>query len=228
MELAADPANDGLVILAREQTAGRGRQGRRWLCPPGCGVLMSVLLLPPERLRQPALQTALAAVAVCETIYHHTRLQATIKWPNDVLVRGKKVCGILVEQGQGTVIGIGLNVNTPANAFVDADLPQAASLAVFANEPLSIDEVARTLIQSLDAGYSELLAGTTGDLEARWRWHSGLLGKQATLRTAVTTCTGRIVDFTFVAVTVQVADGEIRRIDPELIQQIIPVPGPDA
>ena len=87
--LAGDPANDGVVVRAREQTAGRGQHGRSWQCPADCGVLMSVLLFPPPPLRRPALLTAWAAVSVCDTIQQATGLQARIKWPNDVLIRGK-------------------------------------------------------------------------------------------------------------------------------------------
>jgi BirA family biotin operon repressor/biotin-[acetyl-CoA-carboxylase] ligase len=97
VELADDPCNHGTVILAAEQTAGRGQHGRTWHTPPGRAVLMSVLLFPPPALRRPALLTAWAAVSVCETIRQATGLQAKIKWPNDVLLRGRKVCGILTE-----------------------------------------------------------------------------------------------------------------------------------
>src|SRR5206468_7692987 len=85
------------VVLAREQTAGRGQHGRAWQAPAGSSVLLSVLLCPPPALRRPALLTAWAAVSVCETILQLTGLQAKIKWPNDVLIRGRKVCGILIE-----------------------------------------------------------------------------------------------------------------------------------
>src|SRR5213594_4122121 len=87
---ADDPNNHGLVILADEQTSGRGQQGRSWHAPVGKAVLMSVVLLPPAPLRRPALLTAWAAVSVCETIRQATGLQARIKWPNDVLIRGRK------------------------------------------------------------------------------------------------------------------------------------------
>src|SRR5262249_53884543 len=129
--LALDAKNDGLVILAEEQTAGRGQHGRVWLSPPGTSVLASVLLFPPPELRRPAVLTAWPAVSVCETIPVLTGLQAQIKWPNDVLIRGKKVCGILIEQGKGTVVGIGLNVNQTAEHFEEAGLPLAGSLAMF-------------------------------------------------------------------------------------------------
>jgi BirA family biotin operon repressor/biotin-[acetyl-CoA-carboxylase] ligase len=96
--LADDPGNDGIAILAREQTAGRGQHGRVWTAPAGSSVLLSVLLFPPPALRRPTLLTAWAAIAVCETITQLTDLSATIKWPNDVLIDGRKVCGILIEQ----------------------------------------------------------------------------------------------------------------------------------
>src|SRR5262245_27071882 len=74
-EHASDPANEGLVVWAEEQTGGRGRMGRTWHSPPGCGVWLSVLLSPPEPLRRPVLLTALAAVSVCETIGECSGLQ---------------------------------------------------------------------------------------------------------------------------------------------------------
>lgn len=221
-EYAADPANDGLVIVAEEQTAGRGRRGRRWLSPPGSGILLSVLLFPPENLRRASVLTALASVAVCETIYACTRLQAAIKWPNDVLVRGKKVCGILVEQGRGSVIGIGLNVSTPAETFTAAQLPQAACLQMFTEDPLDRRSIARTLIQQLDAGYHELLGGMTGELESRWRWHSGLMGKKVTLRTPQGTHQGRLLDMNLSALLLEEATGQLRRLDPETVEEIAP------
>ena len=119
--LAQTPDSEGLVVLAREQTAGRGQQGRRWLCPAGMGVLLSVVFSPPLALRRPALLTAWAAVAVSETIRETTGRQAQIKWPNDVLLEGHKVCGILIEQGQATVAGIGLNVNQSRPCWTRGD-----------------------------------------------------------------------------------------------------------
>src|ERR1051325_116022 len=98
LSFADDPTQHGLAILTRAQTAGRGQYGRSWQAPPGSSVLMTLLLFPPPPLRRPALLTAWAAVSVCETIRSFTNLHAKIKWPNDVLIAGKKVCGILIEQ----------------------------------------------------------------------------------------------------------------------------------
>src|SRR5262249_23530371 len=137
LSLANDPANHGLAIVALEQSAGRGQHGRSWQAPAGSSVLLSVLLFAPSHLSRPPVLTAWAAVGVCETIFKVSSLHAKIKWPNDVLLNGKKVCGILIEQRQtgrakaplATVVGIGLNVNQPAQFFVDADLPHGASLS---------------------------------------------------------------------------------------------------
>ena len=108
----------------------------RWQCRPGDGVLLSVLLFPPPALRRPAVLTAWAAVAVCETVRRLTGLPARIKWPNDVLLRGRKVCGILIEQGRGAVVGVGLNVRQTADDFAAAGLPSAASLSQFTDADL--------------------------------------------------------------------------------------------
>ena len=136
LTLANDLSNDGLALLADEQTSGRGQYGRAWSAPSGTSVLLSLIVMPPPPLRRPALLTAWAAVAVCETIVEVADLEATIKWPNDVLVHGKKVCGILIEQrntGQAAwplaaAVGIGLNVSQTAAFFVAANLPLAGSL----------------------------------------------------------------------------------------------------
>src|SRR5262249_29673188 len=150
--LAVDPRNDGLVIVSDRQTSGRGQHGRSWMCPPGAGVLLSALLFPPPELRRPVLLAAWAAGPVCDAIRDCTGLQAQIKWPNDVLIRGRKVCGVLIEQGKATVAGIGLNVNQTEQAFAAAGLPHAASLAMFTGRTFEAKAVGRTLIELLDAG----------------------------------------------------------------------------
>jgi BirA family biotin operon repressor/biotin-[acetyl-CoA-carboxylase] ligase len=198
--LARDPANDGAVVLAREQSAGRGQHGRSWLCTRGTGVLLSVLLFPPPPLRRPALLTAWAAVSVCAALRDTTGLDATIKWPNDILIRGRKVCGILTESrvraaaaedaGQGraqperelaVIVGIGLNVWQTAADL--ADLPQAGSLALCCERPPACDVMARELITQLDEQYDRLSNGDLETLEAAWRSALRLLGQRVVVET---------------------------------------------
>ncbi len=246
-QLADDPANHGLIILAEEQTAGRGQHGRNWQAPAGTSVLMSVLLFPPPPLRRPALLTAWAAVAVCETILHATGLQAKIKWPNDVLVRGKKVCGILIESKVGqafqpdldsrqpgkadlrgggldcaVVAGIGLNVNQTAEDFAKAGLPEAGSLAVLTGKTFDCSTVARLLVEKLDEEYDRLVQGDQGTLEACWKWHIGLLGKQVAVECAEGTHWGRLREMNLDALELEMEQGEIRRFLPEAVRHIRP------
>jgi BirA family biotin operon repressor/biotin-[acetyl-CoA-carboxylase] ligase len=218
--LAGDPANAGVVILANEQTAGRGQYGRHWECPSGAGVLLSVLLFPPPLLNRPAILTAWAAVSVCETVRQITGLPARIKWPNDVLLRGKKVCGILIEQGLGTVAGIGLNVNQPPEAFTAPGLTHGSSLCQFTAEPLDCAAVAKQLITLLDEEHERLRQGDLNTLEACWKWHVGLLGRQVAAECADRTVHGRLLDLTFSGVMIESVSGEMVALVPEVVKHL--------
>jgi BirA family transcriptional regulator, biotin operon repressor / biotin---[acetyl-CoA-carboxylase] ligase len=218
--LAADPGNAGVAVLADEQTAGRGQYGRTWLCPGKTGILLSLLLFPPPAVRRPALLTAWAAVSVCETTLRATGLQAKIKWPNDVLLRGRKICGILIEQARGTVVGIGLNVLQSAEVFAAADLPQAGSLAVFSDRPLDRYEIARQLLTELDEGYARLCAGDLGELEAGWKERLGLLGKRVAAECPDAVHRGRLVAVAFSGLEVELSDGQLLRLPPETVRHL--------
>jgi BirA family biotin operon repressor/biotin-[acetyl-CoA-carboxylase] ligase len=218
--LADDPANDGIVVLAREQTAGRGQHGRSWYCQPAVGVLLSVLVFPPPALRRPAFLAAWAANAVCETVRLSAGLNAQIKWPNDVLIRGRKVCGILIEQARGTVVGIGLNVNQTSASFAAADLPQAGSLAHFTGAPLDCADVARLLIRQLDEEYDRLCEGDWATLEACWQSRTGLLGKQVIVECNDGPCQGRLVELTWGGLLLELAGGALRAIQPETVKHV--------
>ncbi len=224
---AGEFANDGRVIVARAQTAGRGQYGRTWSAPADNSVLMSVLVFPPTELRRPVVLTAWAAVSVCEVIAHVLHKPANIKWPNDVLVGGKKLCGILIEQricgNLATVVGIGLNVNQSREWFDQAGLPDAASLACFTSDAPDCADVARRLIRQLDAEYDRLLAGDLATLEARWKCHLGLLGKQVVVEPhGEEPCRGRVRDVTFAGVEIAPPAGETIALPPERIKHIKP------
>ena len=117
-EAARSGAPEGTVVIAEEQTAGRGRLGRTWLAPAGSSLLFSLLLRPPLPPEQLYLLTMIAATSVVAAVERCTGLSCGVKWPNDVLIGGRKVAGILSEmslaEGRTTfvVVGIGLNVNT--------------------------------------------------------------------------------------------------------------------
>lgn len=222
-ELAADPENAGTVVVADTQTAGRGQYGRVWQAPPGTSLLLSVLLFPPPACRRPVVLTALAAVAVAEAIRERTGLPAHIKWPNDLLVGDKKVCGILIEQAAGTVVGIGLNVNQSAADFAAAGLPDATSLAVAAGGWIDPAALLRAVVGRLDAGYARLVDGELAELEANWRWRIGLLGRQVTVEAADGgTLTGRLREMTFAGLELETGEGGFHAFRPESVRHVTP------
>ena len=188
LEFAKDRANDGTVVLAHEQTAGRGRHGRNWYCPPGAGVLLSLVIFPPEHVRRPVILTAWAAVSVVNAIRRSTGLEARIKWPNDVLVRGKKVAGILIEHGAATVVGIGLNVNQTEQDLQLMGLSEASSFSLFCGRRFDVGRVAEALIESLDALYDGIQNGGLSELLTSWRGSLGVLGREVVVH-----CQDRIV-----------------------------------
>jgi BirA family biotin operon repressor/biotin-[acetyl-CoA-carboxylase] ligase len=187
--------NDGLVILAEVQTSGRGRRGRAWVAPAESSILMSVLLFPPEPLASPAWLTALGAVASAEIVEEFTGLKAAIKWPNDVRVNGCKIGGILVERGQGAVLGIGLNVNVQPDQFPASIRDQSSSLEILSGRPVDRSEVARALIQRLDERYVEGLHAGPDALAHAWRARFEPLGRLVRVRTtAATLMAGHLLD----------------------------------
>jgi BirA family biotin operon repressor/biotin-[acetyl-CoA-carboxylase] ligase len=221
-----DPDADGLVLIADQQTAGRGQYGRTWQSRPGSSLLMSVVLRPPPELRRPVSLTAWAAVSVAEAILALTGAQSRIKWPNDLLIRGKKVCGILIEQnGTGgeitTVVGIGLNLSQTAEEFLQANLPDATSLGVISGGHIDAHTAARVVVRELDREYSRLLAGEQVAVEADWKWRIGLLGRHVVIEhLGGGTTTGRLRDMAFDGLEVETADGFVQVVAPESVLHI--------
>ncbi len=166
---------DGTAVVAEEQTAGRGRNGRGFLSPQG-GVYLSVVLRPRLPPAQASRLTLLGALAVCEAIEGWGGLQPTIKWPNDILLPGGKVCGILLELVAREdcvdfiVLGAGVNVQScPAGV-------EAASLHA-AGVDVGRAAVANAILNRLDANYVALNAGRWSDLLSAWRRRCSTLGQ---------------------------------------------------
>lgn len=183
-------ANDGLVVLAEEQSAGRGQRGRSWTAPSGSSILMSILVFPPAALTSAQLDphagsawlTAMAALVTAEIVTEWTSREARIKWPNDVRVEGRKIAGILVERvlrplrgtgsgrqhdagTQAVVIGVGLNVNIALDAFPPELQSSATSVAVLnGGQPVDRSALARALVQRFDACYERIVESGPGVL----------------------------------------------------------------
>jgi BirA family biotin operon repressor/biotin-[acetyl-CoA-carboxylase] ligase len=224
---ASEPDPDGLVLVAEHQSAGRGQYGRVWQSRPGSSLLMSVVLRPPPELRRPVVLTAWAAVSVAEAILTLAGVQARIKWPNDLLIRGKKVCGILIEQsgtpaGAATaVVGIGLNLNQTADEFAAAELPDATSLGIASGAAIDLRAAAGAVVRKLDFEYARLAAGELVAVEADWKWRIGLLGRRVVVEHADgTTTAGRLREVAFDGLEVETGDGAVRVVAPESVAHV--------
>ncbi len=157
--LAAQRAAEGFTLVAARQTSGRGRLGRRFASPDG-GLYLSMLLYPRCPLEQFATLTPCAGVAVCRAIERVCGVSPDIKWPNDLQLDGKKLCGILVEtsstQGRPyAVLGIGLNVNTAREDFPEELRDTATSLCAARGEPFALPPLARAMVEELDTMYAQ-------------------------------------------------------------------------
>ncbi len=181
-ELAKEEARrgavEGTVVVAEEQTAGKGRLKRAWLSPRG-SVSLSVILYPG--LDHLPYLIMLASLAVVRSVEAVTGLRPQVKWPNDVLVKGKKVCGILVEsevRGNAVgyaIIGIGINVNLRLSDFPEI-LPIATSLSQELGRELSLVDLIRRLLVEVEGLYLTLEAG--GSIYEEWRDSLVTLGKE--------------------------------------------------
>ena len=228
LALGDDPANHGLAILAHEQTAGRGQYGRSWQAPAGSSVLMSLLLFAPPHLCRPAVLTAWAAVAVSELIFELTGLPAKIKWPNDVYLDGKKVCGILIEQRSGgrgdqppaTAVGIGLNVSQPTAFFEQAGLTLGGSILSITGAEYDHQEVARRLIRQLDDDYAQLNDGNFETLESSWQQRLGLIGQPVRVDALNECHHGCLIDVTLDGVAIDVGSDLPLLLAPEMVRHI--------
>jgi BirA family biotin operon repressor/biotin-[acetyl-CoA-carboxylase] ligase len=180
MDVASDAvqsgAAEGLVVLADEQTAGRGRRGRTWSSPPGGGLYLSIVLRPPDDARGSivvATITLAAGVAVREAILHATGLAADLKWPNDLLVGRRKVAGILAEGAaigsalQTVVLGIGINVQSAAHP--DEIVSRATSLESELGRPVERMRLLEELLVAVAARYDDLRRGEVDGILRAWR-----------------------------------------------------------
>ncbi len=191
---------NGTVIFAEEQTLGKGRSGHSWSCPRHKGLLFTLLLkhnIPPDHL---CLLTGTMAVSITETIRETLQLPAEIKWPNDILIRGKKVGGILVELEKGMknqslfLIGIGLNVNNTEDDLPDQTRLPATSLAIENRGFIDRILLAKALLQDIDKWLAILRDEHFRYVTERWRELCVTVGERLTIAECNMEYTGKIID----------------------------------
>jgi BirA family biotin operon repressor/biotin-[acetyl-CoA-carboxylase] ligase len=179
-ELARAGAGHGTVVSAESQSQGRGRLGRSWVSPAHKNLYLSIVLrsdFPADRLPQIGLT---AGVAACDTLREWQ--PATLKWPNDVLIGGRKVCGILAEMegaagSQTVILGIGVNVNADGNDFPPELRDKASSLLLEGGTPVDRAQVAGRLLTHLETWYETWSQVGFAPIAAAWRDRSGLIGQ---------------------------------------------------
>ena len=153
-------AKEGLCIIANKQTAGRGREGREWFSEDGVGLYISIVMKPELESYQLPVLTLLCAIAVHDTVAELTGAKPDIKWPNDVLVDGKKISGILLEtcetvDGTAVVAGIGLNMDS--SKMPDGVRVMSTSLNSLAKDEVGLTESLNTLLQNIKMRYADLM-----------------------------------------------------------------------
>lgn len=197
-KLAKEGAPEGTVVIADTQTAGRGRLGRSWFSPRG-GLAMSVIFKPA--IEHIPYMVMVASLSVVEAVKQTTGIICSLKWPNDVLIGGKKVCGILIEnemtagQVSFTIVGIGVNINFDPSTFPEIS-DTATSLSCELGKSVDSDEFVRALLFELERLYLQIRAGKTYGVYRLWKERLETLRKWITVKSGQQVEEGRAVDVT--------------------------------
>jgi len=187
-KLARDGVKEGVVVFAESQTRGRGRLGRKWISPAHQGLWFSILLRPVLRPQEMTQLTVASATALRRAIIAETGLRPEIKWPNDLLINGKKVAGILTELSAESdrvkhiILGIGVDVNVDVDELPPEVRPLATSLKIEAGAEISRVELAAQIIRELDRDYARICAGKFAEVADEWEAGCATIGRNVTVQ----------------------------------------------
>jgi BirA family transcriptional regulator, biotin operon repressor / biotin---[acetyl-CoA-carboxylase] ligase len=187
-KLARDGVKEGVVVFAESQTKGRGRLGRKWISPAHKGLWFSILLRPNLNPQETTQLTVASATALRRAIISETNLRPEIKWPNDILIGGKKVAGILTELSaeldrvKHITLGIGVDVNVDANELPPEVRKIATSLKIESGEKISRAELATEILRELDKDYAKICAGKFSEVADEWEAGCATIGKNVTVQ----------------------------------------------
>ena len=196
-KLAQGGAGEGAVVFAEFQTAGRGRLGRYWVSPARKGLWFSVLLRPNISPLAATRLTVASATALRQAIELETGLKPEIKWPNDILISGKKVAGILTELSaeldriKYAVVGIGVDVNLSEDDLPRELRSQATSLQIELGRPLVRVELAAAVLREFERVYRQILSGEFSAVADEWERHCSTLGHRLEIQLGDRRVSGR-------------------------------------
>ncbi|BAW30949.1 MAG TPA: biotin--[acetyl-CoA-carboxylase] ligase [Methanothermobacter sp.] len=186
-ELAEDDAKEGTIVIAKTQTRGRGRRGKKWISPRG-GIWMSIILRPDIPPAEAPHLTLITGVAVAKTLKREFGLDVGIKWPNDILIGEKKVCGILTEAHarfntiEYIVVGIGIDTNVDVDLFPEEFREGATSLKrELGRDVDSIDLIGKLLVE-FEKVYDDFRDGRFPEILNEWRRFSRTIGSYVEIR----------------------------------------------
>ncbi|RSD26519.1 biotin--[acetyl-CoA-carboxylase] ligase [Mesobacillus subterraneus] len=201
-QLAYNHAEEGTVVIAEEQTAGRGRMDRKWHSPKYTGIWMSLILRPKIPIPKAPQLTLITAVGVVQAIEEVAGLLPEIKWPNDILINGKKITGILTElqaeadRINSIIIGIGVNVNTKKEDFPEEIGKIASSLAIESGQAVDREKLIRTILEKLEKLYLVYLEQGFFPIKLLWESYAVSIGKNITARTLTGEIKGKAIGIT--------------------------------
>lgn len=186
---AEQGAPEGALVIAEQQTSGRGRMGRAWVSPAGKGVWMSLLLRPQLPLTQVPQLTLLAAVALSRAIAQHVAVSIGIKWPNDLLVNERKISGILLESAaederlRYVIVGLGISVNLEEDDYPPELLEKAVSLKMAAGHAIDRSALIADVLEQFEQLYGLFLEQGFAPIRSLWEAHAVTLNRSVTLHT---------------------------------------------
>ncbi|MBU2549153.1 MAG: biotin--[acetyl-CoA-carboxylase] ligase [Proteobacteria bacterium] len=199
-ELALAGGQEGTLVAAERQTQGRGRLGRAWHSPPGLNLYFSLILRPPLSPEHTTCLTLAAGLGAAEAIERITKRRPDIKWPNDLLISGRKICGILSEmevragRADFVILGLGLNVNLGPEHLPPEIASLAGSLLIATGRPWDRAQLLAALLNGIEGAYFDLVRGRRAAILSRYREHCVTLGSMVEVAQGTTRRRGRAVD----------------------------------
>lgn len=218
-QLAMQGAEEGEVVIAESQEKGRGRLGRKWFSPPYLNLYISIILRPEILPTQASMITLLSAVATAEAIKKYSNITPTIKWPNDILIRGRKIAGLLneinseLDRVHFIILGIGININIDKKDFPEEIREYATSLKIETGSQISRKEFICILLKEIEDWYKDFLKEGNKPILDAWRKWADIKDKMVRISSFKESFNGKAIDIdSDGALLIKNKNGEIKRV----------------